>query len=295
MNFITQTKIKDMGNKPIINENVEVGKHVVIEGNVFIEEGTKIEDNVILKGNIYIGKNNKIGSNTVIRGNVEINDNNFISDFVSIGIVSQHAVERFELHDNKYNYFNKLIRIGNNNVIREFTTVHLPTKSITEIKDNCYIMAYCHISHDTKLFNGVILTNNAQIGGHTTILPYANLGLSVTIHPRITVGGYSMIGMGAVLTKNIIPFTTAIGQPAKPIKINQYGLRRNNWKEENIKKIIDLYRENKCIKTLEEFRELKTNCKVIDEQLNLFVSNFHENKAIAEFNDLKDFIVNDNI
>ena len=93
--------------------------------------------------------------------------------------------------------------------------------------NNCYIMAYNHISHDTCLHNNVILANNIQIGGHTTIHEFANIGLSSVIHQRSTIGSYAMVGMGTIVTKDIPPFVTVVGTPAKEAsKLNEWGLKR---------------------------------------------------------------------
>jgi acetyltransferase-like isoleucine patch superfamily enzyme len=43
-------------------------------------------------------------------------------------------------------------------------------------------------------------------------------GTGVTIMPGVTIGEYAQIGSGAVVIKDIEPYTVAVGIPAKPIR-----------------------------------------------------------------------------
>ncbi len=45
-----------------------------------------------------------------------------------------------------------------------------------------------------------------------------DINLNVIIQPGVSIGDYSLIGNGAVITKDIPPMTLAAGIPAKPIK-----------------------------------------------------------------------------
>jgi UDP-N-acetylglucosamine acyltransferase len=189
----------------------------------------KIESTAIIEDGAELGDNNYIGHFTVIRKNTRIGNNNFIGNHTVIGELCQHSVNKHELNGFKLEDQHKReVIIGSNNVIREFTTVHLPTSTnSTIISDNCYLMAYNHISHDTILRNNVILANNIQIGGHTIIEEYVNIGLSTIIHQRSTIGAFCMLGMGSIITKDIPPFLTVIGTPVKEgKKLNEWGLKR---------------------------------------------------------------------
>jgi len=60
-----------------------------------------------------------------------------------------------------------------------------------------------HTNHDSK---PVTINNNAWIGANAVILP------------GITIGEYAVIGAGAVVTKDVSPYTMVAGIPAQPIK-----------------------------------------------------------------------------
>ena len=40
-------------------------------------------------------------------------------------------------------------------------------------------MVYCHVAHDCKISNNIVLANNVQVGGHVTIEKNAIVGGSV--------------------------------------------------------------------------------------------------------------------
>lgn len=56
------------------------------------------------------------------------------------------------------------------------------------------------------------------IRGQITIKHDCWLGANVTVLPNITIGEYSIIGAGAVITKNVPPYSVVAGVPGKIIK-----------------------------------------------------------------------------
>ena len=54
--------------------------------------------------------------------------------------------------------------------------------------------------------------------GPVKIGKYVHLGEGVCVMPGVTIGDYSVIGAGAVVTRDIPPFSVAVGSPAKVIK-----------------------------------------------------------------------------
>ena len=164
---------------------------------------------------------NKIHNTAVINWDrVDIGTGNEIGPYVCIGTDAQH---RTEPSDGK-------IVIGDNNIIREYSTIHLPTRfsKITAIGSNCYLMALSHIAHDCVVENDVIFSNNATLGGHVHIMQNSQIGFSVTIHQHQVIGSYCMIGMGTVIPRNkkIIPGSKWVGNPARIMGKNAVGLER---------------------------------------------------------------------
>ena len=109
-----------------------------IHTTAIIGSGAEISDNVeigpysVIGEHVRIGMNTKIGVHTIIEGNTEIGDNNKISHFVTIGTPPQ---------DIGYKGEDTRVIIGNNNTIREYTTVHRATTKqnwVTVVGNNNY-------------------------------------------------------------------------------------------------------------------------------------------------------------
>ena len=238
----------------------------------------KIDQTANLIGDVCVGTNNYIGPNVVIIGPVKIGNNNKIFHNCVIGTPAQHIDidQNVESENNR----KRVINIGDNNVIREFTTIHKPTNNITRIHNNCYIMAYNHIPHDCEIFDRVILTNNCQISGHTKILEYAVIGLSTVIHQYSTIGCFSMVGMGSVITKDIYPFLKVSGNPARVMGINIIGMQRNGFNEDEIEEVnrwISISKNNK-LKLKEEIYKFKS--ERIGIQFKMFFKLRNKNRTI---------------
>lgn len=130
--------------------------------------------------------------------------------------------------------------IGDNVIIREFVNVHLPMNRMTKIADNCFIMSHCHVAHDCILEENVILATGAHLGGHTRIMQGAVLGLNCCTHQYTTTGSYAMVGMGAVVTKDILPFTVYNNKHGC-YKINEIGMERNGFSALEIQEVENHY------------------------------------------------------
>ena len=176
-------------------------------------------------------KNNLIHTTAVIDWKkVKIGVGNVIGPYVVIGNDAQHP----NLKSKGFIY------IGNDNIFNEYCNIHLPTKisKKTIIGDNNYFMNSTTVDHDCELENNIILSSNVVLGGNVYIMNGAQLGIKSSIHQNQVIGAYSMIGMHSFITKKIkvIPGYTFYGQPAKKIKKNLIGLKRNKISIDIIKK-----------------------------------------------------------
>lgn len=70
-------------------------------------------------------------------------------------------------------------------------------------------------SKQSLVTNKVVIENNVWIGEKVTILP------------GVTIGMRSIIGAGSVVTKDIPPYTIAVGSPAKVVK--KYNFEIHDW------------------------------------------------------------------
>ncbi|MGE4296340.1 MAG: acetyltransferase [Campylobacterales bacterium] len=77
------------------------------------------------------------------------------------------------------------------------------------VEHDCVVGAYAHISP------GAALAGEAKVG------PLSHIGLGARLIQGANVGKAAVIGAGAVVLGEIPPFVTAVGVPARVIKINE--------------------------------------------------------------------------
>ena len=170
---------------------------------------------------------------------VKIGKNNVIGPYVVIGTDAQHTYDKSDGY----------ICIGNNNIIREFTTIHLPTKlkKKTIIGNNCLFMAMSHIAHDCLIEDNIVFSNSVTLGGNTHVMTGSQLGFNTIVHQNQVIGSYCMFGMGTILTKKtkVNPGYIYVGNPARCIGINKVGIKRKKISQITLKK--ELLRFNRII------------------------------------------------
>lgn len=204
--------------KAELDENVSVGPFTVIGAGVRIGSGTEIGPHAVLKGPSSIGRDNRI------------------YQFASVGEDPQ---------DKKYAGEKTYLEIGDRNVIREFTTINRGTvqdQGATRIGDDNLLMAYTHVAHDCQIGNNTILANAASLGGHVEVRDWAILGGFSMVHQFSRIGQHSFAGMGSAISKDVPPYVTVGGQPAKPRGINSEGLKRRGFTEAQLSAIKRAYK-----------------------------------------------------
>ena len=181
--------------------------------------------------NVEIGENSVLHSHVNIVGNTKIGKNNQIYPFSSIGTPPQ---------DLKYKGEKNSLVIGDNNKFREYVNINPGTKQgggTTSIGDNNLFMVYCHVAHDCKIFDNIVLANNVQVGGHVSIEKNAIVGGSCAIHQFSRIGESAMVGGMTGVLSDVIPFGLSMGNRNNLMGLNLIGLRRSKVSNENIKKI----------------------------------------------------------
>ena len=199
-----------------IDADVEIGPYCNIQGKVKIKSGTFIEGHVTV-GSRY--------------GYVELGKNNHISPGAVIGGPPQDISYKSELTS---------LIVGDNNVIREFTTLNLATSKgdgKTEIGSNCYFMAYSHVGHDCKIGNNVIVANNSHFGGHCEVEDNVFVGGVCAFNQFSRIGKYAYIAGSSIINKDIPPFSRAQGNWALAKATNKIGLLRKGFSKEEINNI----------------------------------------------------------
>jgi len=208
----------------------------VVSHKARIEEGVEIGPYSIIDSDVRIGKNTIIGPHVVIKAHTDIGEGCRFFQFSSIGEVPQDL--KFKGEETK-------VIIGNHNTIREFVTIHRATTEatgVTIIGDHNLIMAYCHVAHNCKLGNHIVMANAANLGGHVHVEDFAIISGLTGIHQFTRIGTHCIIGGASAVNKDIPPFVTASGNFAKLYGLNLIGLKRRGFKEETIMALKEAYK-----------------------------------------------------
>jgi UDP-N-acetylglucosamine acyltransferase len=203
--------------KAQLDLTVEVGPNVIIDEHVTIGSGTKIYANAYLTGYTTIGCNNEIHMGAVIGH--EPQDLGFGKDTVSY------------------------VEIGDNNVIREYATIHRGTKpdSKTTMGNSNFLMGGSHLAHNVTVGNNVIIANYACLAGHVSVADRAFVSGGVMVHQFVTVGRFAMLSGNGRFSRDIPPFLVAL-ERNRVEGLNLVGLRRAGLSREAIREIKECYK-----------------------------------------------------
>jgi UDP-N-acetylglucosamine acyltransferase len=213
------TKTNNIHPTAVVSSRARIGNNCYIGPYSIIGEEVELGDNVRLE------------SHCVIDGRTSIGEGTHIFPFVSIGLAPQ---------DLKYGGEPSATRIGRRNTIREFVTIHRGTAGggmLTQIGDDCLLMAQAHIAHDCILGDGVIMANAATLAGHVTIENNANVGAYSGVHQFCRVGQEAYIGGYSVVVKDALPFALTVGNHARCYGLNTTGVKRRGHSRETIKSL----------------------------------------------------------
>ena len=189
-----------------------------------------------------IGNNVRIGENTELRASVQVDDNTTIG---SDNVIHSFSCLGFPPQDVKYHGEPTTTVIGNNNIIRENTTIHRGTvtgRQETVVGSNNFFMAYTHIAHDCIVGDNNVFVNAATLGGHVHVGNHVYIGAYSGIHQFCRIGNHAFIGGYSVITQDALPFVKTVGNRAKTYDINTMGLERKGMKPEVITALKKAYR-----------------------------------------------------
>jgi len=175
---------------------VSIGPYCVISGYVRIGENSVIRGNVSIYGDVKIGKNVIINSGAVIGAEgfgYEPDEDGTLVQFPQIGGVI--------IEDN--------VEIGAN------TCVDRGALGDTIIREGAKIDNLVHVAHNVIIGKNCRIICLVGIGGSVEIGDGSFVGISASIKNQKKIGKNVVVGMGAVVTKDVPDNTIVIGNPAR--------------------------------------------------------------------------------
>jgi len=186
---------------------------------------------------VHLGEDCEVMSHVVIEGATSIGRGNRIFPYASIGLAPQ---------DLKYGGEPTRLKIGDQNIIREFVTLHRGTAEgggVTRIGSHNLLMAYVHIAHDCILGDHIIMANGASLAGHVEIQDYAMVGAFCGIHQFCRIGTHAFLGSYSVVNQDVLPYAkTTAPRPLGVYGANRLGLERRGLSSEDINELQAAFR-----------------------------------------------------
>jgi len=185
--------------------------------------GTTIHPTALVDPEAKVADGVVIGPYTVIEADVVIGADCEIGPFCRFDSgTSVGAHNRFESHcsvgappqDLKYAGEATRLEIGEENVFREFVTLHRGTADgggLTRIGDKSLFMAYAHVAHDCLVGSQTIFANNATLAGHVEVRDFATIGALSAVHQFSRVGQHAFLGGFTAANKDCLPFMSTVG------------------------------------------------------------------------------------
>lgn len=198
-----------------VDSTVQIGPYCVIDPDVRVMAHCRVGPHVYLTGHTVIGPRNEFFAGCVI------------------GEAPQ---------DLKYRGAPTSLTIGEHNVFREHVTVHRSAKDgeATEIGSNNFLMAHCHVAHNCRVGNHVILANGALLAGHVTVDDRAFISGNCLVHQFVRVGTLALMQGGSAISKDLPPYLVARGDNGM-CGLNTVGLRRAGFAPAHRLELKELY------------------------------------------------------
>ena len=90
-----------------------------------------------------------------------------------------------------------------------------------EVKDHCSIFGNAFIGHDSVIDEFCHIASNATIGSNVHVNRGVHIGLNSCIVEKRSIGEFSIVGAGAVVTKDVPPYSVVVGNPARLLRYRE--------------------------------------------------------------------------
>jgi UDP-3-O-[3-hydroxymyristoyl] glucosamine N-acyltransferase len=193
-----------------------------IHSTAYISPSATLHPNVYIGPFCYVG-DCEIGEGSYLFGHNRLYDGVRIGKNVVIHAGSVIGADGFGYQRNEANELEKFPHIGgvvieDNVEVGSNTCIDRGTLDDTIIKEGAKIDNLVHIAHNVIVGKHAAVIAHAMIGGSTSLGDYSWIAPSAALRDRLSIGENSVIGLGAVVTKNVPDNETWTGSPAKELK-----------------------------------------------------------------------------
>jgi UDP-N-acetylglucosamine acyltransferase len=188
--------------------DVRVGPYAVVEEHVQVGEGCEIGAHAVVKRFTTLGARNR---------------------------VYEHATLGGEPQDVKFKGERSALHIGDDNLIREYATVHRASGEgeATRVGSRNFLMVGVHVAHNCEVGDDNTFANGVALAGHVVVENHVFISSNVGAHQFVRFGRYAMVGGKSKIVQDVLPFFTTDGNPPLVRGLNTIGLRRGGFTPES--------------------------------------------------------------
>lgn len=106
------------------------------------------------------------------------------------------------------------VQFGEGAILCDFVTLTADLK----IGAHFHANLYSYVEHDCVIGDFVTFAPRVSCNGNVTIGDGAYIGTGACLRQGVTIGAGATVGMGAVVTRDVAPGETVVGNPAHPLK-----------------------------------------------------------------------------
>lgn len=186
-----------ISDKAVIGNNVKIGFGCVIESNVVIGDNTKLHHNVVIRNGTTIGKNCNILSGV---------------------IVGETGFNPLKNKDNTRTVIKHYggVKIGDYVHIGDNCSISKGTIDDTIINCGVKINKQAILAHNVVVGTNTVFTSPVFVGGSVEIGKNCHIA-ATSIRNQCKIGDNAILGLGAVVVKDVEANTTVVGIPARPL------------------------------------------------------------------------------
>ena len=209
--------------RAVVHETAHVGEGAIVGAGAVVQAGARIGDRTVVYANAFIGQRSVIGSDTTIYPNVIIREDVTVGDRVVIhgGTVIGSDGYGFVQHEGRHLKIPQVggVEIGDDVEIGALTTIDRATLDQTVIGRGTKIGDLCHIAHNCRIGEDVLLLPTVAVSGSVTGGTRAGLAGRSGTADNVTIGEGAVLGGTAVAFKDVPPGAQMWGNPAREMAL----------------------------------------------------------------------------
>lgn len=181
-----------------LGRNVRIGNHCTLDGEITVGDGTVIGHNVTIINRVHIGRNCEIRSGAVL------------------GYADAISYTEDEYHNKTMIRHFGGVRIGDDVLVGENSTVCRGTIDDTVIEDGVKLDALTQVSHNCHFEKNSVAVSASRFCGSVRVGEGAYI-VGAIVRNQCRIGREAFVGMGAVVVKDVEDGQTVAGNPARPL------------------------------------------------------------------------------